>query len=678
MPARIRSIFALLLVMALVVAAVGGYLLLAGRPAAVSSAKAIRPNATEKEKPPPTPKAEDPSADLDDPRPNARMAPLNNRTRLDEWARGPNATPERLAAAAARIRKAFGDSDSLVRVSAAEFVEGGASFPGFKREEAVPVCETLLADPLVEVRTRAAVIVWRYKGTPETGQVLVAAVEDRHHLRDGLRMTVVPTDAPPRRYPDGIIPAAERVIADRREEVSLRYHLLADLRQAMDAGAKPSAGFEKVAAGLLADDTDDPQVRGLAVAVLAKANGGVVPPAVRPTAAKLAANPKTPVPLRVRLIAALNPRSNTFATEHNEIANQLDAAITDTSADPAFRAFAAHFFTPDTPGRFVRAVAVMADTDTAAVTLRRVLAERTAAYLADHPLPVGEAVTIPLAQMMAACPSVAYNPRILGGYAPDTGELWEILPWNATGSDFEAKFVPVLVKADPQVLPAIADGLGNELTRERSLTVLLKRGDAAKEADRIAAHLAVFDFDDEDRKLAAEVAKGLSGSKLAEWLRANMPAHQRRAELVKDWKAAGKDPIPPLLGLFTHERADVRAWAAEEVGKIGPDAKAAVPKLAEQLVADKSSTEPYVAALAAVGPDSLPALTDLIGHKEPRVRGAAAEAFGRLGPEVRSKATPVLRGVIEGDKDPAVKAAALTALGRVNPDAAKSLGWTGR
>jgi HEAT repeat protein len=82
-----------------------------------------------------------------------------------------------------------------------------------------------------------------------------------------------------------------------------------------------------------------------------------------------------------------------------------------------------------------------------------------------------------------------------------------------------------------------------------------------------------------------------------------------------------------------------------------------------------------VTALAAIGPDSLPALNDLIGHKDPRVRVAAAEAFGRLGPEVRSKATPVLRAVIEQEKVEWVKAAALNALGKVNPDAAKQLGW---
>ena len=120
------------------------------------------------------------------------------------------------------------------------------------------------------------------------------------------------------------------------------------------------------------------------------------------------------------------------------------------------------------------------------------------------------------------------------------------------------------------------------------------------------------------------------------------------------------------------------------MGKIGPDAKAAIPKLVEQLKADVTATKkagtqpghaPFVEALAAIGPDVLPAVSDLTTDAEPMVRVAAAEVFGYLGTEVRSKATPLLRKLIEEDKDETVKQAALHALGQVNPKEAEKLGW---
>lgn len=620
---------------------------------------------------------DDPLADLASPDATTRRFALDQ-TRISNWIHGyyrsGPATAEQKAALTTRLRQAFKDDSPDVRLAAAELVERIGSSLGMKPEEAVPACEGLMAEPSTETRTRASIIVWRYQGTPEAGKVLVAAVENKQLTQSYRLWSAAGTNAKPHRYPPGMVPALERVIGDRQEDRFTRTFFLERMKYVLDTGAPPSDSFRERFVGLVSDQTEDTEVRQAALGFLAQIKDGTVLDTLRPVVARMAADPKTAVPLRVRLIAAVGPDAAAVGTVKNQLANQLADAVADKSADPAFRAFAAHFFNLDTSPSFIRAVEVMADTDPRTATLRRVLAERMAAFLAKNPLPPGG--TEVLKRMMAVCPSRQLSPRVGFGYA-DTGEPWQEVPANTPGADFDAAFVSVLVKAAPQVLPAVVDGLGNDLTRRRNLEVLLKRGDAAIEADRIAVLLAVTDLTEEERPLAAELAGKLkTWDKLAERLRANKPARERLPELVKEWKAVGKDPVPLLVGLFTQERYKVRERVAAEIGKIGPDAKAAIPRLMEQLVADvNTGPTPYVAALAAIGPDSLPALNDLIGHKDPRMRVAAAEAFGLLGPEVRSKATPVLRRVIEQEKDESVKAAALAALGKVNPDAAKQLGW---
>lgn len=596
-------------------------------------------------------------------------------TRFANWRAEMKYSPQSVQAVAARVRQMLADETPSVRLAAAQLVESNGLHPHVKRDEAVPACETLLADADEETRTRAAVIVWRYNGTPEAGKVLVSAVSGQPLAGSFRLFAVVPTDAPPHTYPDGMIPAVERVIAHRREEAAVRLNFLNELASAFDKGTKPTADFEQLVSGLMDDTSASTDVRGGALALLVRVNGGKLPDGLRKTANDLAATSRTPVPVRVRLIAALGPRAESFAKEYPVLASQLVSAVTDPIQAPAYRAFAAHFFTPDTDERFDDALRLMAETDATTATLRRVLAERMMAEHARKPWATDTPFPNSRLRLMALCPSRHLSPRVAFGYA-DSGEPWQQVPANTPGADFDAAFVSVLVKAAPQVLPAVVNGLGNNLTRRRNLEVLLKRGDAAIEADRIALLLAVTDLTEDERPLAAELAGKLkTWDTLAAWLRAGKPARERLPELVKEWKAARKDPVPLLVGLLTHERFEVRERAAAEIGKIGPDAKAAISKLAEQLVADTHSAEPYVSALAAVGPDSLPPLAELTRHKDQRIRTAAVDALGRLGPEVRSKATPVLRLMIEQEKDVSVKAAALNALGKVNPDAAKQLGW---
>ena len=96
--------------------------------------------------------------------------------------------------------------------------------------------------------------------------------------------------------------------------------------------------------------------------------------------------------------------------------------------------------------------------------------------------------------------------------------------------------------------------------------------------------------------------------------------------------------VPELIRLLADPRGEVRAWAADSLGKLGPDAKAAVP-----------------------------ALSGLARDGQPAIRQAAADALARMGPAAE-KAAPALAALV---RDPtwAVRHAAAAALIEIGPAA---------
>ena len=83
-------------------------------------------------------------------------------------------------------------------------------------------------------------------------------------------------------------------------------------------------------------------------------------------------------------------------------------------------------------------------------------------------------------------------------------------------------------------------------------------------------------------------------------------------------------------------RWKIRLWAADALGKLGPDAK-----------------------------DAVPALSGLVKDGEPQIRQTAADALGRIG-SAAEKATPVLIGLLT-DQTWIVRNAAATALLQIGP-----------
>jgi HEAT repeat protein len=112
--------------------------------------------------------------------------------------------------------------------------------------------------------------------------------------------------------------------------------------------------------------------------------------------------------------------------------------------------------------------------------------------------------------------------------------------------------------------------------------------------------------------------------------------------------------------------------AAKALGRIGPDARAAVAPLTKMLAeADESTRSGAAEALGEIGRDAGPAVPDLARLLSDRawfVAGNAATALGRIGAPAVTALNQALRG-----RDPQVRHLAITALGEVGPDAAAAL-----
>jgi HEAT repeat protein len=151
--------------------------------------------------------------------------------------------------------------------------------------------------------------------------------------------------------------------------------------------------------------------------------------------------------------------------------------------------------------------------------------------------------------------------------------------------------------------------------------------------------------------------------------------NRRLEESHQDYRSAlalaavGKPAVEGLRGLLTERKENVRAEAAMGLGRIGPDAEAAVPDLI-LLLGDKSERiqgEAYL-ALGRIGTAAVEPLTVAAANPDAQVRTRAVEGLGALSaPDDRAS-----RAVLECAHDavPEVRTAALKSLPRFElPDA---------
>jgi len=150
-------------------------------------------------------------------------------------------------------------------------------------------------------------------------------------------------------------------------------------------------------------------------------------------------------------------------------------------------------------------------------------------------------------------------------------------------------------------------------------------------------------------------------------LKAGLQHTTYRPQQVVGKNGGSEDDVPGLLTGLENSDAARRADAAEDLGRIGPPAKAAVPALARRLKdADPQVRIASAAAIASIdpkNPDVLPAaLAELKGAAEQR--RVAADLLGDLG----AVSVPTLSGALK-DVDANVRWAAAESLGRIGPAA---------
>jgi HEAT repeat protein len=140
-------------------------------------------------------------------------------------------------------------------------------------------------------------------------------------------------------------------------------------------------------------------------------------------------------------------------------------------------------------------------------------------------------------------------------------------------------------------------------------------------------------------------------------------------ELHQDYRSAlalaavGKPAVEGLRGLLKERKENVRAESIMGLGRIGPDAEAAVPDLIP-LLGDKSERirREAAVALGRIGAAAVEPLIAASAHKDAIVRASAMIALGNL-PAPTDRAHPaVLKGA--HDAVAAVRVAALKSLAR--------------
>jgi HEAT repeat protein len=139
-----------------------------------------------------------------------------------------------------------------------------------------------------------------------------------------------------------------------------------------------------------------------------------------------------------------------------------------------------------------------------------------------------------------------------------------------------------------------------------------------------------------------------------------------RAEELRGLGAKGKEAAPILIKALDDKNRLVREAAIETLGQLGAEARDAVPMLVPQLEHD-AYRPAVLKALAKIGGAGVPAIAAGLKDERVNVRAGAAEALGRIGSAAQS-ATPFLVAALD-DKAPEVRRAAAEALGRIGGDA---------
>jgi HEAT repeat protein len=129
-----------------------------------------------------------------------------------------------------------------------------------------------------------------------------------------------------------------------------------------------------------------------------------------------------------------------------------------------------------------------------------------------------------------------------------------------------------------------------------------------------------------------------------------------------------KEALPALIEALEDGDPYVRAQAAGVLGQMGPEARPAIPALAGALKdGNPSSSSALIQALAHLGPDGLKPLIAALEAGEGPPRAELVAVLGRVGPDARP-ALPALLAILGSEEtDEALRRAVVQALSEIGP-----------
>jgi HEAT repeat protein len=135
----------------------------------------------------------------------------------------------------------------------------------------------------------------------------------------------------------------------------------------------------------------------------------------------------------------------------------------------------------------------------------------------------------------------------------------------------------------------------------------------------------------------------------------------------------GPTVVPVLTALLTDKDPNVRWMAVWDLGKVGPEAKAALPTLTGMIHDPGHGVKSNIAeALEKISPEAAkaaaPALMDLLKDNDSSVQTRTARVLMRLDPKLKAAVIPILLGMLKDGSD-ARQSNAADLLGEIGPDA---------
>jgi HEAT repeat protein len=278
----------------------------------------------------------------------------------------------------------------------------------------------------------------------------------------------------------------------------------------------------------------------------------------------------------------------------------------------------------------------------------------------------------------------------------DEAEYWHAFSHNmAMGESVGRTVARVLGEIGPPAKPAVSNLLAILKSRPGDTDIIEALGRiGAKEAlptleqgltdkkTRIVAARAVLRIDSNHRAATAVICQAVE-SKKRPWalptfvelcLRREDAARVLTARYADGWPSAvaeglgrlgadAKPAVPELVRAVKAGKDDVACAAVRALGDIGPSAAPAAPALIAELKNYRCDDE-ALAALVKIGPPAVSCLTKMLDSPDDRERIAAAGALGQIGPPA-AEAVPKLLDSLN-DPNHEIRAAAAEALGQMD------------